>query len=308
MKMLKKLALISAVSMISAGAFAMEAMDDESMAATTGQDGITVKIKPPVSNFDALTGTSYFTGTGGFAGVLAIDNIYVHDNDGMTGGVTAGAITLTGMKVAGSAPIQLDIDADGGAAGAAPVLNVKVTLPATFIVRTGDIGVAGSNRTAASASTVRGIVAGSNVVVLNSIDLSLGGTVMNIQLANSPQGAMIKVDGTITGGLQISNLQLNDTAGTAATATSFGTGTGSVHISKITVTDTGAANMTLASDIDISDAGLVIGMRAGSPKSDVLMEDVRLGATATAATNANLGDVEIVGLALAGTTIAVSGH
>ena len=46
MKMLKKLALVSAVSMISAGAFAMEAMDDESMAAATGQDGITIKVIP----------------------------------------------------------------------------------------------------------------------------------------------------------------------------------------------------------------------------------------------------------------------
>ena len=46
MKMLKKLALVSAISMISAGTFAMEAMDDESMAATTGQDGITILIAP----------------------------------------------------------------------------------------------------------------------------------------------------------------------------------------------------------------------------------------------------------------------
>ncbi len=46
MKMLKKLALVSAISMISAGAFAMEAMDDESMAAATGQDGITINIVP----------------------------------------------------------------------------------------------------------------------------------------------------------------------------------------------------------------------------------------------------------------------
>ena len=47
MKMLKKLALASAVSMISAGAFAMEAMDDESMSAATGQDGITIQIIMP---------------------------------------------------------------------------------------------------------------------------------------------------------------------------------------------------------------------------------------------------------------------
>jgi hypothetical protein len=315
MKMLKKLALVSAVSMISAGAFAMEAMDDASMAETTGQDGITVKIKPPTSNFDALSGTSYFGGTGGLAGVLAIDNVYIHDKGGLAAGSggtdTSGAITLTGLKMAGSAPIQLDIDADGGAAGAAPTLNVKVTLPGTFIVRTGDIGVAGSNRAVGAVTTDRGLVAASNVVILNSIDLSLGGTIMNIQLANSPQGAMIKVDGTVTNGLQISGLQLNDTdgvVGNLATAAGFGSGQGSVYIDKITVTDTGAANLTLATDIDISDFGLIMKMRAGSPAMDILMEDVRLGATGTASTNASIGDVEIVGMNMAGTQIAVSGH
>ena len=311
MKMLKKLALVSAVSMISAGAFAMEAMDDESMAATTGQDGITVKIKPPTSNFDALTGTNYFGGTGGNAGVIAIDNVYIHDKGGLTtGGVTSGAITLTGLKMAGSAPIQLDIDADGGAGGLVPTLNVKVALPTTFIVRTGNIGVAGSNRAVAAATTVRGITA-SNVVILDSIDLSLGGTVMNIQLANSPQGAMIKVDGTITNGLQISGLKLNDTDGLVAnlaTAAGLGNGQGSVYIDKITVTDIGATNLTLATDIDISDSGLVLMMRTGSAKTDILMENVRLGATATASTNASIGDVEIVGMNMAGTQIAISGH
>lgn len=313
--MLKKLALVSTISMISAGAFAMEAMDDESMAQTTGQDGITVKIKPPTGAWTVTSGANPFAATGGLAGILAIDNVYIHDKGGLaaiSGGTdTSGAITLTGLKMAGSAPIQLDIDADGGAAGAAPTLNVKVSLPATFIVRTGDIGVAGSNRAVGAITTDRGLVAGSNVVILNSIDLSLGGTVMNIQLANSPQGAMIKVDGTITNGWQITGLQLNDTdgvVGNLATAAGFGNGQGSVYIDKITVTDTGAANLTLATDVDISDFGLILKMRAGSPKSDILMENVRLGATGTASANASIGDVEIVGMNLAGTQIAVTGH
>ena len=53
MKMLKKLALVSAISAISVSAFAMEAMDDEAMATTTGQDGITINIVP-----DAISYTS----------------------------------------------------------------------------------------------------------------------------------------------------------------------------------------------------------------------------------------------------------
>lgn len=55
MKALKKLALVSAVSMISAGAFAMEAMDDESMAAATGQDGITIKVSLGTRSQTTLT-------------------------------------------------------------------------------------------------------------------------------------------------------------------------------------------------------------------------------------------------------------
>jgi predicted O-linked N-acetylglucosamine transferase (SPINDLY family) len=40
----KKLALVTAMFAATSGAYAMEAMDDESMAAATGQDGITIGI------------------------------------------------------------------------------------------------------------------------------------------------------------------------------------------------------------------------------------------------------------------------
>ena len=109
MKMLKKLALASAVSMISAGAFAMEAMDDESMSATTGQDGITINVV--LADMSRLSATGYAAGTGvlagngvstaGFDGLdvssptnagtpnalvkgLTIDQIIIHDDDGLS--------------------------------------------------------------------------------------------------------------------------------------------------------------------------------------------------------------------------------
>ena len=40
----KKLALVTAMFAATSGAYAMEAMDDESMSAATGQDGITIGI------------------------------------------------------------------------------------------------------------------------------------------------------------------------------------------------------------------------------------------------------------------------
>ena len=44
MKLLNKLALTTAVAALSTASFAMEAMTDDSMAATTGQDGISLRI------------------------------------------------------------------------------------------------------------------------------------------------------------------------------------------------------------------------------------------------------------------------
>ena len=115
MKMLKKLALVSAISMISAGAFAMEAMDDESMASTTGQDGITILVKPGLITDTQATDMGVSTTTQNlidnaaqgyyansdnkFAG-LSIGSIVVHDDDGLgaLGSSTAnsGALVIGG--------------------------------------------------------------------------------------------------------------------------------------------------------------------------------------------------------------------
>ncbi|MDO9179811.1 MAG: hypothetical protein Q7U16_16050 [Agitococcus sp.] len=178
MKMLKKLALVSAVSMISAGAFAMEALDDESMASATGQDGITILVKPGV--ISAATATSmnvsvatqniidnaatgyYANSDDNFAG-LSIGSIVVHDDDGLGAtGLTgnSGALVIGGglglvtalqdrtvLLADGSSPIKIDIDMvgdiDGAGAGGA-MLNVKITTP-RLAIKTGDIYVANSN-------------------------------------------------------------------------------------------------------------------------------------------------------------------
>jgi hypothetical protein len=74
MKLFTQLALVSAIA-VSGNAMAMQALDDAQLASTTGQDGITLTIKPPVKPFAALTA--------GAGGVIAIDHIYVHDKDGL---------------------------------------------------------------------------------------------------------------------------------------------------------------------------------------------------------------------------------
>jgi len=105
-----KLAIVSAVSMISAGAFAMEALDDAGMAATTGQDGVTISILLP--NYTVVNANTSYTSSGvlksvqealtgsgtGFAGIN-IHEVRIHDRDGVAATETqnATAIGLSGV-------------------------------------------------------------------------------------------------------------------------------------------------------------------------------------------------------------------
>lgn len=349
MKLFTQLALVSAIA-VSGNAMAMQALDDTQLSATTGQDGITLTIKPPVKAFSGLTA--------GAGGVIAIDHIYVHDNDGLAaadgGSDTSGAITLDGFAIAGNQPIVVKIDADGNGAGAGngnAFLNVNVALPSELVIRTGAIGVAASNRTSASAASVRGVLT-KNSHILNSIDVKLGGAVMNIQLGNEVQAGstgtgnattMIKLSGSVTNGISITGLSLDDNSGVAAAAAvapvagvdnsspadgdfddagdvapvagqaaKLGTTGGSITIGEILIRDSaGGANLTLATDIDVSANGLIMTM--GGTKTDIMLSNVVLGNAAAVAgvnidTTASIGDVEIVGLDMVGTQIAISGH
>ena len=342
MKLFTQLALVSAIA-VSGNAMAMQALDDTQLSATTGQDGITLTIKPPVKAFTGLTA--------GRGGVIAIDHIYVHDNDGAVGAVTtaaAGAITLDGFAIAGNQPIVVKIDADGNGAGAGngnAFLNVNVALPSELVIRTGDIGVAASNRTSASAASVRGVLT-KNSHILDTIDVKLGGAVMNIQLGNEVQAGstgtgnattMIKLSGSVTNGISITGLSLDDNSGVAAAAAiagvdnsspadgdfddagdvapqaaKLGTTGGSITIGEILIRDSAnGANLTLATDIDVSANGLIL--TVGGTKTDIMLSNVVLGGAAAVAgvnidTTASIGDVEIVGLDMVGAQIAISGH
>ncbi len=294
MKLFPQLALVSAIA-VSGSAFAMEALNDATLSNTTGQDGITIAIKPPTKNFDAkinpTTGTTsnYFAATGGLADVIDIDSVRIHDKDGYNGSGDAGAIVLDNFSLAGSAPIIVKIDADGNAG--APVLNVNVALPQTLVIRTGDISVAESNGI--------GAALGNQVKVLDSMDIKMGAATLNIQLGNEVQGAMIKVAGSVDGGLVINNFKLNDA-----------NSGGSIGIDSLTLIDTAGTALTLASDIDVVAGGLQITSTAAT-KLDVRMQDVRLGdfgTTAAPLTPNSIGDVELIGIDTAGTVLTISGH
>ena len=326
MKLSTQVALVSAIA-VSGSAFAMQPMTDSALGQTTGQDGISLRIKPPTKNFNTVAGTTGLFGlTAGMAGTIAIDQLIIHDKDGLAPGGTkqsAGAIVIDGLYVGGTSLIGVDIDTDGGPSAApAPLLNVNVTLPSDLTVRVGNISVAASNRDSVTASdiTTRGVKAAGKVKILDAMTLKLGGTTMNIQLGNeSANSAMIKLGGTLTGGLTIDNFALNDNGGTATTSITPGVGFnlgdhgGQILVTKLAVTDNGSADLTIKSAVDVSENGLIMTMDSTSPKTDILMNDVVLGnKAAVAGTNWDstkaIGDVEIVGLDMAGTKIAIFGH
>ncbi|MCH7337773.1 DUF6160 family protein [Acinetobacter sp. NIPH 2699] len=282
MKMFTKLVLVSSMA-ISANAMAMQAMDDTALSAATGQDGINIGI--------AL-------GAGG----ISIDKLYIHDNDGLqtstniTGATgVAGAITIDGLNITQVGTgnlLDLVIDSDAGTAGA--FLNIAASVGAVD-VSIGSIGVAASNGTALAdtVTAVRG-VDGTPTEILSGLDLSLGAITANVQLGATPQGAMIKLDSTLQGGLTISNLGINDAAGG-----------GQIYLDNIYVRGTGnsTGNLNIDTDISVTTSGLQL-TNNSTQGMNVYIEGVRLGSS----TAASIGDVEIQGLNVGTSTITISGH
>jgi uncharacterized protein DUF6160 len=274
--MFKKLALVTAIAALPVSGFAMEALEDSALSDVTGQDGITIGITTPNLTLDVL----------------------VHDNDGLgnTNGITAtgaGTIVIENMVVnTGGNEIVAVIDADDN--GGAPLLNVGVTIPTGTTISTGDLSVATSNGMGVA-------VTNQTAVIMDSMDIVLGATSLNIQLGNEAQGVgglpgtyMIALNTAITGGITINNFSLNDAS----------LGGGSISAASILVDgDGGALGVVAGVNLDGTD-GLAISVdQLGTATGlSVQMTDLALG-TGTA-----IGDVEIVGLNLNGTVINVRGH
>ncbi|OTG79825.1 DUF6160 family protein [Acinetobacter sp. ANC 4648] len=297
MKLFTKLALVSAVT-ISANAMAMQAMDDASLSATTGQDGISIGI-----------GISK----------IEIDKVHVFDGDGLAAGYTdtvnltggnptvytkghAGAITVNNIVLSANTSALLPshnladvtIDTDGGAGS--PFLNIGAAVSGLNI----HLGKVEVNDVASGNATTPYKVGAGTATILNSLDLTTGATSANIQLGNTPQGAMIKLAGSMTGGLTISNLSLHDASGA---------GGGDIVLGSIHLNDTNSVDLSTDAAIAVKPTGLVI--TAMTKPTDIYIQKIGLGSAAN-----SIGDVAISGLkvfngptgATPGAMITISGH
>ncbi|CAM4251832.1 putative pilus system protein FilA [Acinetobacter pragensis] len=292
MKKFTQLALVSSLA-ISANAMAMQAMDDASLSASTGQDGINIGI-----------GISK----------IEIEKLLIHDNDGLTstalgGTSTAGAIVIKGTGVAGTAnekngivigantasllashnlaDLQIDSDAGTSAKGGA-FINIAAQVSGLDI-HIGEIGVAASGD-----STATGIRRGATEnynKILTGLNIKTGVMDANVQLGATPQGAMIKLNTTMQGGLEISDLGIVDSSGG-----------GQIWLGKIQVADASGTDLSISNKISVKPTGLSI-LNDGTTATDIYVQAIALGAKPTAtlgargtATAGSIGDVEIQGL------------
>ncbi len=317
MKIITKLALVSSMA-ISANAMAMQAMDDASLSAATGQDGLNIGI-----------GISK----------IEIGKVFVHDNDGLAvangGTAKAGAIVIQGNGKAGDvlenhgiiiganydnagayllpsrnlADLQIDSDANGGNA----FINVAAQVSGLDI-KIGQIGVvASADMPTTGATSIRRGGTGTVNPILSGLSLKTGPMSANIQLGAAPQGAMIQLNATMVGGLEIKDLGILDNSTKTATRAA-----GEIFVESIKVADANSLDLTLNQKISvIGEEGAnkgYIRMISTSGAHDTYVKGVHLGSRSAV----SMGDVEVQGMQtyfspaagvyMPGAVITISGH
>ena len=364
MKMFTKLALVSSMA-ISANAMAMQSMDDAALSAATGQDGINIGIgiskieitKVLVHDNDGLdytnsswVGAAPTAGQAGFGGVTGTGapavtgtraGAIVIKGDGDLGadnavggtGVNADSVTATkGVVITANTAALLDshnladlvIDTEAGAGGGnTAFLNVAAKVSGLNIA-IGEIGVSASN--AVGTTVRRGADDTNNYnAILSGLTLTTGQMNANVQLGAAPQGAMIMLNTTMQGGLEITNLGILDNSTKLGTGAITGAGNraaGEIRLDSIKVADANGSDLTVNAKVNVigeSDAGkgylrIITGSGASTPKTDMYIKGIHLGS----ATAGSIGDVEVQGMQtyyspsagtyVPGAVITISGH
>lgn len=288
------LILLASLIGASSTAFALESMEDAALSEATGQDGITISITPPVAGIVFST-IIHDTDP-------AVDGAIIMGNPLSAAGHTATSITT---PVGQSINMLIDAtgDVDAGTAGNQASLQVNVVIPTGTIIHTGSISAAQSNGAGVA-------VTNQTAAIMDDLTITLGATTLAMTLGNevATTGQMMRLTSTMTGGLSLANFALRDANGGNGSAASGGS---AIRATSINMNDTGAgANLAIDARIDVVPTGLQVnvvqlGTLAGG--ADALITGLRFGST-SAVDNVAIGNVDIVGLNLAGTLVKIAGH
>ena len=350
MKMFTKLALVSSM-VISANAMAMQSMDDAALSAATGQDGINIGIgiskieiakvlvhdndglnyansswvgAAPTSGqagFGGVTGTGTPAVTGTHAGAIVIKGNGISGNVNQTNGIVISANAAALLPSHNLADIVIDTEAGAGGGNTA-FLNVAAEVSGLNIA-IGEIGVSASK--AVGTTVRRGADEANNYnAILSGLTLTTGQMNANVQLGAAPQGAMIMLNTTMQGGLEIKNLGIIDSSTKQGTGdgTASKRAAGQIYLDSIKVSDASNANLTVNAAVSVfgkegSNNGylrIITGSGATTPKTDMYIKGIHLGS----ATAGSIGDVEVQGMQtyyspsagtyVPGAVITISGH
>lgn len=255
----------------------MEAMTDDSMAATTGQDGINLQINTSAA--------------------VTADSVLIHDNDGFAGAADAGAIILNGLSItgtgAGAPGTSISADIDAGSNGGAATLQIAATLGAATVAFDGiQVGTSG---TYDAATNSRGATA--PVDILGPVSIGFGDITANIQLGNEIQGDMIALSSNIAGGISLEAQLIDNDGGVAGNQ-------GNIDLGTIRVTDVDSANLTLNAGVNV-DGSTGLEISTDATARDIYITD--FGFNTGLGNPTTIGDIEVSNLSAGITTISVQG-
>lgn len=315
--------LLAALVMSAFTVQAMEQLDDQQMAASTGQDGLTIGIRLPSSTFSysqigIVNVTDRSNPSSPRASLVMAPTTY-----SPTQGVQFFRNTTNDTTTAGNPvlqPFTIKIDSDRNAAD--PMLNVSVGLPTDLEqIRVNPFSVYIANgsgsiftptgRPVSGVSTLRAGV--TEMLRVGTVDLQFkaGDPVrFNIQLGAERQGHMLLFTGgslmqflnntpievVSTNGAQQSSLRLNlDIRASDQTASSLGFRLAGFYA-------------------DVSDKGIIIGKDGWTDKLDIKVNNIVAGtegvSSATAFNglkNGSMGNIGLEGLRVENLKVSVSG-
>lgn len=289
MKGLTKLALATAIVAASGAAFAMESMDDETLAGVTGQEGITVNLG---LNFSGM-------------------KLLIEDDDGTSGNAamgantsfaTAGGILMEGLGLNTNGNMAITVDAGGDTTGTGALLAVSIKNPnATSLILAasgsgdGFLKVVKTNGSGvyvpADAKNIMQFASGTSISIAANmqIDLQLGS-----ELATGAFATLNADLGTVTVGVADGNASVQMFDGTTTSG-------GTIAMDNVILGGLNATGTKI--DVDKTD-GLVIRTGASLSAVSMTINNLAFGQ----ATSASIGDIYITGLNLANQTINVKGH
>src|SRR5690606_40820408 len=281
MKFLKKASLAAAIAAASISAQAgMVALDDETMAATTGQAGVTIEL-----NLQTGTGNDAAVKVGGIDytddGQIQIDNVWVGTEN------PAGIIIKQDIDVEANGQLKIKVD---------PVTGLKVGVGAVYLAARTGAGTASDPYvyTQADGTNSEALVGNVNL----GIDLGPSTTLIGAK-STFAAADVAKVTGA---GVTDASMVISSDSSLKITSGSLEALGGGVKVRNLTFDDNGN-NAVIKQKIFASDKGLNIVME--SITGDLRIGDITLGKAASAA---SIGSVTVSDIVLAGVTQTIYGH